>query len=212
MRSTIQVTATPATEPVTVQQVRQHCRIDQASDDELLAGYIKAARLMAEGYLSRVLVTQTLLWTVRPESSLRPERGRFCHPLQLPRAPVQSIATVTAVDTLGNSTTIPAATLPIVPPTFTGYIADLALEPGRLRIGHATPLIDGRTLGHADLEYVQVSMVAGYGAAVAVPQTIALAIMLTTAFLYEYRGDEVAEMPRAAEWLLDRDRLQFLGS
>ena len=42
------------------------------SDDDLLASYLTAARIMAEGYLSRALITQTLLWTVRPSSMLRP--------------------------------------------------------------------------------------------------------------------------------------------
>ena len=213
MLSTLTVTKQPAAEPVTVQQARNHCRIDDASDDELLEGYIKAARIMAEGYLSRVLITQTLLWTVRPQSNLHAERSHLWGPLTLPRAPVQSIASVIVLDERGNATAVSAATLPIVPPAqFTGYIIDLALEPGRLRLGHMTALIDGRTLNHAGLEYLQVSMIAGYGTHTTdVPETIRQAILLTTAFLYEHRGDAGGEMPKAAEWLLDRDRLQFLG-
>jgi uncharacterized phiE125 gp8 family phage protein len=54
-------------------------------------------------------------------------------------------------------------------------------------------------------------MVAGYGAADDVPPTVIQAIMMTTAFLYEHRGDSAAAMPDAATWLLDRHRLQFLG-
>jgi hypothetical protein len=54
-------------------------------------------------------------------------------------------------------------------------------------------------------------MVAGYGAADDVPATVIQAIMITTAFLYEHRGDSAAVMPDAATWLLDRQRLQFLG-
>jgi len=44
-----------------------------------------------------------------------------------------------------------------------------------------------------------------------VPLTIVQAIMMTTAFLYEHRGDAGGAVPEAARWLLDRHRLQFLG-
>jgi hypothetical protein len=54
-------------------------------------------------------------------------------------------------------------------------------------------------------------MVAGYGAPGDVPATIAQAIMMTTAFLYEHKGDTGGAMPEAVLWLLDRHRLQFLG-
>lgn len=212
MQTTLQVTQQPTAEPVTVQQVRQHCRIDNASDDDLLETYLQSARIMAEGYLSRALLTQTLLWTVRPQEALRPSVSRLGGALSLPRAPVQSIESVSVLDERGNATTIAAATLPIVPPTpLTGYAADLSLEPARLRIGHATILSDGRTLRQATLEYIQVSFVAGYTDPTKVPPNTVNAIMMTTAFLFEHRGDAGGEMPKAAEWLLDHDRLQFLG-
>ena len=35
--------------------------------------------------------------------------------------------------------------------------------------------------------------------------------MMTTAFLYEHRGDAGGALSDAAMWLLDRYRLQFLG-
>lgn len=212
MLTTLAVTVQPDAEPVTVQQTRKHCRIDHASDDDLLKMYIQTARIMAEGYLSRVLVTQTLLWTVRPQVALRPGWSFLGGPLELPRAPAQSVTAVTVLDERGNLTTLAPAALPIVPPAaFTGYIADTSLEPGRLRIGHATILIDGRTLRQTMLEYIQVTFVAGYGEPVTVPQPICNAIMMIAAYLYENRGDAGGEIPKAAEWLLDRYRLQFLG-
>ena len=212
MRTTLQVTTQPAGEPVSVEQVKQHCRIDSSADDDLLTGYLTAARIMAEGYLSRALLTQTLLWTVRPSSTRRAEHNRLLEPLELPRAPVQSIASVTALDEWGNTTSILAATLPVTPPTLIlGYVADLALEPATLLIGRDTVLAGGSPLRDTRLQHLQVSMVAGYGAATDVPATIIQAIMMTTAFLYEHRGDAGGTMPEAAQWLLDRDRLQFLG-
>ena len=212
MRTTLAVTTQPAGEPATVEMVKQHCRIDNNADDDLLAGYLTTARIMAEGYLSRALLTQTLLWTVRPSSMLRPEEARLHGTLELPRAPVQSIASVTTLDIWGNATTIPDAPLPLTPPaTILGYVADLALEPATLSIGRETVLSGGAALHAAQLRQVQISMVAGYGAAADGPAPIVQAIMMTTAFLYEHRGDAGGTLPNAAMWLLDRYRLQFLG-
>lgn len=212
MRTTLTVTSPPAGEPVTIEMVKLHCRIDHDADDLLLAGYLTAARVMAEDYLSRKLLTQTLLWTVRPTSSFG-LGTRLAHgPLVLPRAPVQSIASVTLVDAWGNSTAVQPAALPLAAGTaILGYVADLSLEPSILLIGRETILSGGLPVHATRLQHVQVSMVAGYGAAAAVPPTIAQAVMMTTAFLYEHRGDTEAAMPAAAEWLLNRDRLQFLG-
>jgi len=212
VRTTLTVTEQPTGEPVSIEQVKRHCRIDSNADDDLLAGYLTAARVMAEGYLSRVLLTQTLLWTLRPSSD--PPRGRLrLHgTLELPRAPVQSILSVTTLDEWGNATTISPASLPVTPPAvILGYVADLTLEPATLWIGPETVLSGGFALSCTRLQHLQVSMAAGFDTAEDVPQAVTLAIMMTTAFLYEHRGDSVGTMPDAAIWLLDRHRLQFLG-
>jgi uncharacterized phiE125 gp8 family phage protein len=213
MLTTLNVTTEPAAEVTTVAIAREYCRIDNASDDELLKVLIVAARVVAEGFLSRALITQTMLWTLRPDSMLHTDHARLRGTLRLPRAPVQSIGSVVITDRLGNVTPIAAASLPIPANTPTiGYIADLALEPALLRIGPDTPLIDGTLLHWARIDNVQISMIAGYGDEPDdVPETIRLAILMTVAFLYENRGDTAAEMPKAAEWLLNRHRLQLLG-
>jgi uncharacterized phiE125 gp8 family phage protein len=214
MRTTLVVTTEPTAEPVSIEQVKRHCRIDSNADDELLTGYLTAARVMAEGYLSRALLTQTLLWTVQPSSERRGgrDRSRLHGTLELPRAPVQSIESVATLDVWGNATTIPAAVLPVPPLTeIIGYVADLSLEPSTLFIGGETPLSGGFALRFTRLQYLQVSMVAGYEDTTGILPTTIQAIMMTTAFLYEHRGDSAVAMPDAAQWLLDRQRLQFLG-
>lgn len=211
MLTSLLVTTPPGKEAVTAELTRLHCRIDTLDDRDLLNNYIATARVMAEGYLSRALITQTVLWTVRPGSS---PRERLCGPLELPRAPIQSIASVAMMDDLGNATTIQSASLPVTSyGSFSGYIADLALTPARLRIGRDTALTGGMPLHQTRVEYLQVSMVVGYGPNPEdIPPNIAQAIMMTAAFLYEHRGDEGGgEMPNAVQRLLDRDRLQFLG-
>lgn len=213
MRTTLLVTTPPPANPVTVPIARAHCRIDNASDDELIEGLIKAATAMAEGYLSRALITQTLLWTLRPESELHPERSRLGRELFLPRAPVQDILSFVVTDRLGNVTTLTPPSLPIPANTpIIGYIPDLALEPPHLIIGEQTPLSGGQNILWTPLQHIQIAMTAGYGdAAEDVPETIRQAILMLVAFLYEHRGDAGGEMPKAAEWLLDRHKLYFFG-
>jgi uncharacterized phiE125 gp8 family phage protein len=212
MRTTVSVTVQPTGEPVTVELVKQHCRIDSSAEDELLEGYLTAARVVAEDYLSRALLPQTILWTVRPSSMLHSEQSLLHGTLQLPRAPVQSVVSVVTLDDWGNATTIPLAPLPLVPPApILGYVADLALEPATLLIGRETVLSGGYPLGATRLQHVQVAMVVGYTDATHVPMTTIQAVMMMTAFLYEHRGDTSETMPDAAYRLLDRTRLQFLG-
>ena len=227
MRTALTVTTEPNGEPTTVELVKQNCRIDNDADDALLSGYLMAARIVAEDYLSRALLTQTVLWTVRPSSMMHSEQTRLRGPLQLPRAPVQSIVSVTTLDNWGNATAVQRAALPLTPPATSaadafqhigplrgpilGYVADLALEPATLHIGRETVLSGGFAVQDTMLQHIQVSMIVGYGAAANVPATIVHAIMMMTAFLYEHRGDAGGTMPEAPERLLDRSRLQFLG-
>jgi uncharacterized phiE125 gp8 family phage protein len=211
-QTTLAVKTPPKGEPVSIVLARQHCRIDNSSDDALLAMYLTTARQMAEQYLSRALLTQTLTWTVRPYLERRTEVSFLRGPLFLPRAPVQSVSSVTALDRLGNATTIAAAVLPVVPPAFlVGYNLDISTEPAKLYIGQTTPLTGGRDLRCTELESVQVEFTAGYADVDDIPKAIINAILLTTGFLYENRGDVAAEMPRAAEWLLDAYRIMFVG-
>jgi uncharacterized phiE125 gp8 family phage protein len=213
MLTTLEIIVPPKCEPIDLDLLRRHIRIDHFDDDVLLRGYLAAARSMAEMYLSRVLVTQTLQWTMQPRDAVWPERHHLHWTLELPRSPVQSIVSIQVNDERGNETTILPAVLPVVPPAgMHGYKADLAFTPSRVKIGRTTLLIDGRTLSRTNIESVQVVFVAGYGDPEAIPQPILDAIMLTAAYLYENRGDAGGnEMPRAVEWLLDPYRIMFLG-
>ena len=210
MLSTVNVTAAPAVEPVSLDLARRHCRIDSQAEDDLLAGYLTSARVMAEMYLSRALITQTLVWTMRPEWPVRPSVHTLHGPLELPRAPVQSVSTVVVTDKDGNVTTIPAATLPITPPLL-GYKVDIGQTPAQLVIGQGTALSGNKLVLHTYFDTIKITFVAGYGdTGATVPQPIRDATLMITGFLYENRGDVPAELPRAAEWLLDPYRLRFI--
>jgi hypothetical protein len=115
MFTTLKVLTPPVTEPIGLDLLSRHLRIDQGFDDTLLNIYLASARQMAELYLGRALITQTLQWTVADEHRnherdigwgspvTRPyPRGR--RPIELPMSPVQSIVSFTILDHQGNIT------------------------------------------------------------------------------------------------------------
>jgi gp6-like head-tail connector protein len=213
MLTTTSVITPPKVEPVSLDMLRLHCRIDHTSDDLLLVVYLQTARMLIEEYLSRPLLTQTLMVTFRPEGRV-PHGGHFLRPNTfIPRAPIQSISSVTVLDLNGNLTPIEPAALPTIPPaTLLGWIADLNLTPPLLTIGLDTELIDGRTLRQAGLQNLQVTFVAGYGtAATTIPAPIIISILMLAAYLYENRGDVPAEIPQGARGFCDPYRLMLIG-
>ena len=210
MDTALAVVTPPAVEPVSVALARQHCRIDSDVDDSLVGMYITAARVWAEGVLARALVTQTLQWTMSERAHLGPWPGmptpllfsplafgwpqHLARPLELPRAPVQSVTSVAVRHFDSTDVTLDPSL----------YTLDLALQPARLILRPAA-LCDG-------LRHIQVTFVAGYdNAGATVPQPILLALLVLTAFLYEQRGDAGGDMPPLADALLAPYRIAFFG-
>lgn len=60
MALTIKTTVEPASEPVSVSQLKRHLRVDWDDDDEYLADLITDARMWLERKLNRALITRTL--------------------------------------------------------------------------------------------------------------------------------------------------------
>jgi hypothetical protein len=209
--TTLLSVAPPAVEPVSVTLARRHCRIDNIDDDDLLSIYITTARLLAENYLSRALITQTLAYVV----SQSPPTGGwpvtlmapiilplwlpfellYQRPIELPRSPVQSILSVSMTNCDGSSTTLTSA----------DYSSDTTMEPSRVLLGAGfQPMPE---------QDVTITFVAGYGSTpAAVPQQIIMAILFTVAWLYEHRGDEALEMPQIAYTLMTPHRLVTFGA
>jgi hypothetical protein len=213
MYSSLRVIAPPAVEPISLDEARQHLRLDSMHDDDLVTQLVTSARSMVEMHLGRVLITQTLLWTMSqdPPSGALPLLPMpllvlpvilsapqiMNKPLELPRCPVQSVSGVTHTSMDGTVETLAP----------TDYTVDLALDPARLRLHWATV--------PRYMQHIQVTFVAGYGPAGSdVPAPILAAIKLWLAFLYEQRGDSsdaAGNPPRAIEWLLAPYKIQFFA-
>jgi uncharacterized phiE125 gp8 family phage protein len=153
----MKVITPPATEPVTLAEMRTQLGITDASDtasDTTITRRIIEARQWVEAHIRRALITQTL------------EIRMDCFPeyISLPYPPVISITSVKYIDTDGTEQTLGSSNYvlddyPLVPFIREAYGINwpsVRNEPNAVRIRYS----------------------AGYGAAASVPETIKEAIML----------------------------------
>lgn len=189
------LTTAPALEPVTLEEARSQCRLTDSSEDGLLAGYLLAARSLAEKRTGRVLITQT--WTetfdhcwptlgrhhhnhFRPLDGAAPSYSRRCILLQ--KAPVQSVASITYVDTNGAPQTLDPSQYQVGKRLLVGAIEEA--------YGVSWPAVRWQ------MDAVSVQYVAGYASPGLVPETIRQAILLLVDHFFENRSATVISMTR----------------
>ena len=181
----IVITTEPAQEPVTLQEVKEHLRLEDGVDERFLRPLIETARRFAEEHLSRRLVSTTLtqsydvagdfddpLWEgVRMGADIQ----FYKNYLVLGAGPVISVSSVKTFDDNDVATTF----------STDKYYVDNAREPARviLRKGETWPS-SLRVANGIEIEYV-----AGYSSIYAIPEPIRLGILQHVAHLYEHRGD-----------------------
>lgn len=201
----LRVIEAPATEPVSIDLARQHCRIDAGYDDALVSMYVTSARLEAEAYLNRALFTQTLqyniTWAPPPTATPLVPQSLIVFPLnwpplvkrpiELPRAPAISVEQITwgALDDMQ-----------IADPE--DYDLNLGVEPGYVSV-------KPQLLPQIPQQSMVIVFTAGYDDSdpTMIPTPILMAILVGTAHLYENRGDVSADMPPAFYRLLNPYRL-----
>lgn len=195
----------PATEPVSIDLARQHCRIDAGYDDDLVSMYVTSAREEAEAYLNRALFAQQLryniTWAPPPTATPLVPQSLIVFPLnwpplvkrpiELPRAPAISVEQVTW-GALGD----------MQPADPDDYDVNLGVDPAYIAV-------KPQLLPRIPQQSMAIDFTAGYDAAdpLAIPTPIRMAILVGTAHLYENRGDVAAEMPPAFYRLLDPYRI-----
>lgn len=89
----------PAAEPISVDELKEHLRIDDNYDDAYLLGCIKAARVWFEGQTKRGLITQT--WDYAIDNDWPWKNGAPC--IVLPLNPVASVTSITYVNEAASS-------------------------------------------------------------------------------------------------------------
>lgn len=184
-------TAGPLAEPVTLVDVKAHLRLDHSSEDELLAGLIRAAREEVERTTGMALLDQQ--W--RQLLDRWPRDG--CAVLAI--HPVREILSVTAFGTEGEASLLDPA----------DYQADLVSRPARIHF--ATPAQPLRAMNGIEIDFT-----AGFGeAGTDVPDLLRRAIVTLVAHWYEFRtgfgpGDQPVSYPAGYERMVASYRARRL--
>lgn len=157
----------PAAEPVTLAEAKLYLRLDQNEEDALLSTLITAARLMVEAASGRMLVEQA--WRIVLDRW--PSNGE----IRLPLSPILSVTQARVYDVMGAPQTVAASALKL----------DRQADPPVIRIVGEVPEI-GRSRSA-----IEIDILAGFGAAGAVPALLRQAVLLLAARWFEQRGDVV---------------------
>jgi uncharacterized phiE125 gp8 family phage protein len=177
----LELTTSPAAEPLTLAEAKAHLKVDVTDDDALISAMITAARARAEWHTGRALITQgwTLHLDVWPCDGL----------VEIPLPPLQSVTSVTSYARDGSAL--------VMSPSL--YTVDTSSAPARLalKLG-VVPPVDLRAI-----DAVHIAFTAGYGDSEAqIPSLLKEAVLELVAYLYENRGEAPAELPLEALALL----------
>lgn len=195
MRMTVVNATNPGSEPLSLDELRAHCRIDGTTEDDVLLSCLLAARQNLDGpngWLGRALITQTI------DMYMDAFGGDTIH---LPLPPLQSVTHVKYYDTAGTLQTYSSA----------NYTVDTDSEPGRIVLGESAPWPSTDDRPNA----VNIRYVAGYGTREDIPEPIRMGLKLMVEGMYSYRGSMGAGITLSDNPVLDRllmpYRIRVLG-
>jgi uncharacterized phiE125 gp8 family phage protein len=107
----IELTSEPFAEPLDAQEMKDHLRVDGESEDAIVGAWVTAARRYVEDKAGRQFVTATARltldrfpFTCNYQWLPSPERRTIV----VPRAPLQSVTSITYVDAGGDTQTLSA--------------------------------------------------------------------------------------------------------
>lgn len=162
----------PAIEPITLDEAKNHLKVDSADDNTLIGNLITTARELAERETKRAFITQTwqLIFDLAP------------HMIEIPKPPLQSIESITIIDTDGDETQIDED----------DYVVDASENsPGRV-----TPDLGLVWPYHRGFASFIVEFKCGYGTKTTdVPTALRQGILQLIGYLYENRG--TVEIPKS---------------
>lgn len=201
-RWSIEVSAPPASEPVTTAEAKAHARIDHSDDDAYIDSLIEAARSLVEARTGRSLITQTLILRLDGfPRNIGYDFRRVTHDIVLPRPPVQSVSSVVYIDTDGTSVTLDPSK----------YDVDTKGHMPRIvpAYGEVWPITRPATPNAVTITYD-----AGWTQASLVPAPLRHAIKLLVSHWYENRehvvvGTTAGKIPDTVDSLINPYRVRF---
>lgn len=166
----LHVTTAPATEPLSLAEAKAHLRVDGTDEDTLITNLIEAARDVFEQETGRQVITATYRGSL--------DRFPVRSTIAIPKPPLQSITSITYLDSAGAIQTWAASEYTVS--TFSG---PFALQGMIFPVANET-YPDTFPLPNA----VTVNFVAGYGgASTDVPEGVRAAIKGIVGELFEQR-------------------------
>jgi len=183
---TLVVTTPPATEPVSVEELKSHLRLNDGSEDALLSGFISTARIMFEEATGRAVVSTVY----------RQYLPSFNQCFYLMKYPVLGVTNVKYYDQDGTLQTANSST----------YHADTISIPATIRFNS----IPATSSTISPVAYVEFT--AGWAT---VPEPVKLAIKLLAGHYYTnreaYTELQLDELPKGFRAVCDIYRTGLIG-
>jgi uncharacterized phiE125 gp8 family phage protein len=165
----------PTQEPISLEETKQHLRVDIEDDDSLILNLIVTARQYAETVTHRALISQTWKYYL--------DEWPDCDYIELPFPPLQTVSSVKYTDYNLTTTTMTVTT---------EYVVETNKEPGRVVLAY------GATWPTATLHVtspIEIIYTCGYGTPDDVPQSLKSAMLIDLADLYENRESIITGQP-----------------
>jgi len=162
----------PAEEPLSIEEVKTHLRVDMDDDDDLISSMIKTAREHAEDVTHRKLITQTWKYYL--------DEWPDCEYIELPFPPLKTVSSIKYTDYNLATTTMTLAT---------DYVVDTNKEPGRIVLAY------GKTWPTATLHVtspIEIIFICGFGTPEDIPEKIKSGMKIDLSTYYENREDFLA--------------------
>jgi len=176
-------TVEPAAEPVTLAEVKVHLRIDGTTEDELVAGLVRAARQEVERATGMALIEQS--WR------LVLDRWPASGTAQIRVHPLREVLSVTLYGSEGEASVLAPG----------DYQVDTLSRPARIRLTTMPTALRA-------MNGIEIDFSAGFGeAGTDVPDLAKRAILLLVAHWYEFRAgfglnDQPVSFPASYERII----------
>jgi len=186
----LQIISPPAIEPISLQEAKDHLRLDFNDDDSLIESLlIPAARQFAEDYTHRALITQTLEYSL----------DDFTKTIKLPKPPLKYVISINYQDLTQTIVTLD-------PTQYQAYPED---TPAIICQSYGTIWPVALPVKNA----IKIRYIAGYGNPQDIPATLRAAMLLIIGHLYENREENtiasgtIQTLPMGVKSLLNPHRL-----
>lgn len=189
------VTVDQANELWTTAEVKNYLKVDDSTDDALIATMLKAARQAVESRQNISTLTKTIVQKLERFPSSYKVATDYENVIKLLVYPVVNVSSITYLDENGVLQTLAQNLYEV--DTYRGIIGEAVDE----------DFPDT----YLSLNDVTITYTAGFGtAATDCPSDIRIAVLKLIANMYDNRGDSVYKMPTASDVMLNRYKYDWV--